>query len=90
MFIAQTLLTQGLPDKLVLIGTNRNLLRGEMFDLQHASTFLPRTKLIVLVDYTASIGSDLCIVTAGARQRHGESEAQQLQKNVAHFKKVIP
>jgi L-lactate dehydrogenase len=35
-------------------------------------------------------GSDICIVTAGARQINGESRLNLLQRNVALFKKIIP
>lgn len=57
--IAQTLISEGLPDELVLIGTSPNKLRVEMLDLQHASTFLPHTELIALVSYTVTVGFDI-------------------------------
>ncbi|PQQ14202.1 L-lactate dehydrogenase B-like [Prunus yedoensis var. nudiflora] len=68
MAIAQTILTQDLADELVLVDAKPEKLRGEMLDLQHAAAFLPRTKIIADVDYAVTVGSDLCIVTAGARQ----------------------
>ncbi|KAJ7952487.1 L-lactate dehydrogenase [Quillaja saponaria] len=42
------------------------------------------------VDYSVTVGSDLCIVTAGARQIAGESRLNLLQRNVALFRKIIP
>ncbi|KAM4133145.1 hypothetical protein ACJW30_01G306900 [Castanea mollissima] len=39
-----------------------------MLNLQHVATFLPRTKIQASVDYALTVGSDLCIVIAGARQ----------------------
>ncbi|KAK9276485.1 hypothetical protein L1049_006019 [Liquidambar formosana] len=61
-----------------------------MLDLQHAAAFLPRTKIIASVDYSVTVGSDLCIVTAGARQISGESRLNLLQRNVALFSSIIP
>ncbi|KAH7528811.1 hypothetical protein FEM48_Zijuj05G0111900 [Ziziphus jujuba var. spinosa] len=90
MAIAQTILTQDLVDELVLIDAKPDKLRGEMLDLQHAAAFLPRTKIHASVDYAITVGSDLCIVTAGARQNPGESRLNLLQRNVALFKNIIP
>ncbi|XP_057519075.1 L-lactate dehydrogenase B-like [Amaranthus tricolor] len=90
MAITQTLLTQDLADELALVDALPDKLRGEMLDLQHAAAFLPRTKIVASTDYSVSAGSDLCIVTAGARQIHGESRLNLVQRNVSLFKNIIP
>ncbi|KAB2070833.1 hypothetical protein ES319_A08G181300v1 [Gossypium barbadense] len=90
MAIAQTILTQDLADELALVDAKSDKLRGEMLDLQHAAAFLPRTKIKASVDYSVTAGSDLCIVTAGARQNPGESRLNLLQRNVALFSNIIP
>ncbi|PWA94631.1 Lactate dehydrogenase/glycoside hydrolase, family 4, C-terminal [Artemisia annua] len=90
MAIAQTILTQGLVDEISLVDVNADKLRGEMLDLQHAAAFLPRTKISASVDYSSTVGSDLVIVTAGARQISGESRLNLLQRNLSLFKKMIP
>ena len=90
MAIAQTILTQDLADELVLVDAKPDKLRGEMLDLQHAAAFLPRTKINASTDYSITAGSDLCIVTAGARQIAGESRLNLLQRNVALFQKIVP
>ena len=90
MAIAQTILTQDLADELALVDAKPDKLRGEMLDLQHAAAFLPRTKIKASVDYSVTVGSDLCIVTAGARQNPGESRLNLLQRNVALFSNIIP
>ncbi|KAG9160610.1 hypothetical protein Leryth_019328 [Lithospermum erythrorhizon] len=61
-----------------------------MLDLQHAAAFLPRTKITADVDYAVTAGSDICIVTAGARQIPGESRLNLMQRNLALFKMIIP
>ncbi|KAG6579418.1 hypothetical protein SDJN02_22006, partial [Cucurbita argyrosperma subsp. argyrosperma] len=90
MAIAQTILTQDLADELVLVDAKPDKLRGEMLDLQHAAAFLPRTKISASTDYSVTAESDLCIVTAGARQIAGESRLNLLQRNVALFQKIVP
>lgn len=90
MAITQTLLTQDLADELALVDALPDKLRGEMLDLQHAAAFLPRTKIVASTDYSVTAASDLCIVTAGARQIPGESRLNLLERNVSLFKKIIP
>lgn len=90
MAIAQTILTQSLADEIALVDINGDKLRGEMLDLQHAAAFLPRTKITASVDYSSTFGSDLVIVTAGARQISGESRLNLLQRNLGLFSKMIP
>ncbi|KAG8374741.1 hypothetical protein BUALT_Bualt10G0027400 [Buddleja alternifolia] len=90
MAIAQTILTQDLADEITLVDAKEDKLRGEVLDLQHAAAFLPRTKLNASLDYADTAHSDLCIVTAGARQNPGESRLNLLQRNVALFKHIVP
>lgn len=47
-------------------------------------------KIEASTDYSVSAGSRLVIVTAGARQREGESRLSLVQRNVDIFKGIIP
>lgn len=42
------------------------------------------------LDYSVTAGSRLCIITAGARQRPGESRLDLVQRNTDIFKGIIP
>uniref|UniRef100_A0A1D1ZBR4 L-lactate dehydrogenase n=1 Tax=Anthurium amnicola TaxID=1678845 RepID=A0A1D1ZBR4_9ARAE len=90
MAIAQTVLTQDLADVLALVDAQPDKLRGEMLDLQHAAAFLPHTRILASTDYDVTANSDLCIVTAGARQIPGESRLDLLHRNVALFRAIVP
>ncbi|KMZ57503.1 L-lactate dehydrogenase [Zostera marina] len=90
MAIAQTILTQDLVDELVLVDTNANKLEGEKLDLQHAAAFLPRVQIQADTDFKITHHSDLCIITAGARQNPGESRLDLLQRNLNIFKSIVP
>ncbi|WOL19271.1 L-lactate dehydrogenase A-like [Canna indica] len=90
MAIAQTILTHNLADELALVDAKPDMLRGEMLDLQHAAAFLPHTKIVASPDYSVTANSDLCIITAGARQLPGETRLNLLQRNLALFKHIVP
>lgn len=65
-------------------------LRGEMLDLQHGSTFLKNPRINASTDYAASANSTICVVTAGARQREGETRMDLVQRNTDILKGIIP
>lgn len=65
-------------------------LQGEMLDLQHGSTFMKNAKINASTDYAVTAGSRICIVTAGARQREGESRLDLVQRNTDIMKHLIP
>ncbi|GBG77773.1 hypothetical protein CBR_g24220 [Chara braunii] len=90
MACAQTMLTEGVCDELALVDVIPDKLKGEMLDLQHAAAFLPRVKIVADSDYAISANSDLCVITAGARQREGESRLSLVGRNVQLFKAIIP
>ncbi|XP_017299010.1 L-lactate dehydrogenase-like [Diaphorina citri] len=61
-----------------------------MLDLQHGSPFLKSPKIEAGTDYALSEGSRIVIVTAGVRQREGESRLSLVERNVNIFKGIIP
>lgn len=90
MAIAQTILSQDLVDELALVDSQPEKLRGEMLDLQHAAAFLPRSQITASTDYAVTAGSNLCIITAGARQIAGESRLDLVQRNLSIFREIVP
>ncbi|KAK9071609.1 hypothetical protein SSX86_008038 [Deinandra increscens subsp. villosa] len=80
MAVAQTVLTQAIARRDRNRRRQRRQVRGEMLDLQYAAAS---------VDYSNTVGSDLVIVTAGARQIPRESRLNLLQRNLALLSKVI-
>ncbi|XP_066972704.1 L-lactate dehydrogenase isoform X2 [Macrobrachium rosenbergii] len=90
MACAFSLLTQHICSELALVDVMADKLRGEMMDLQHGLTFLRNVKIEASTDFSVTAGSRVCIVTAGARQREGESRLSLVQRNVDIFKGIIP
>ena len=82
MAAAFSIMTQGIASELALVDVMADKLKGEMMDLQHGQAFLRRIKVKASVDYSVSAGSKICVVTAGARQREGESRLSLVQRNV--------
>lgn len=90
MACAFSLLTRGVLSQLALVDVVPDKLKGEMMDLQHGLTFLKNVKIEASTDYSVTKDSRICIITAGARQREGESRLSLVQKNVEIFKGIIP
>lgn len=65
-------------------------MKGEMMDLQHGSSFLRNAQINSSSDYAATANSSICIVTAGARQKEGETRLDLVQRNTDIFKAIIP
>ncbi|EPB65942.1 lactate/malate dehydrogenase, NAD binding domain protein [Ancylostoma ceylanicum] len=54
----------------------------------HRST--QRDDFIITGNYAITAGSKVCVITAGARQREGETRLALVQRNVEIFKGIVP
>jgi len=90
MAAAFSLMVQGVASELALCDIDEKRLQGELMDMQHGQAFIPRCKIQASSDYSISAGSAICVVTAGARQREGESRLNLVQRNVNIMKGIIP
>lgn len=85
-----SLLAKNISSDLALVDMMEDKLKGEMLDLQHGSSFLRNAKINASTDYSITANSSVCIVTAGARQKEGETRLDLVQRNTDIFKKIIP
>ncbi|XP_012340825.2 L-lactate dehydrogenase-like isoform X1 [Apis florea] len=85
-----SLLTKNISSDVALVDMQEDKLKGEMLDLQHGSSFLKNAKISGSTDYSVTANSKVCIVTAGARQKEGETRLDLVQRNTDIFKKIIP
>ncbi|KAM5186097.1 L-lactate dehydrogenase C chain isoform 1-T1 [Callospermophilus lateralis] len=90
MACAICILLKDLADELALVDVAEDKLKGETMDLQHGSLFFSTSKIVSGKDYKVSENSKLVIVTAGARQKEGESRLDLVQRNVTIMKSIIP
>ncbi len=59
-------------------------------DLCHGAAFMKRCHIIGGSDLGLAARADLIIITAGARQREGESRLDLVARNIAIFKGLVP
>ncbi|VDK67478.1 unnamed protein product [Litomosoides sigmodontis] len=90
MACAVSIMQKNIVSELCLVDVVADKLKGEMMDLQHGVPFMNPCVIRSSVDYDITKGSKLCIVTAGVRQREGESRLSLVQRNVEIFKGIIP
>lgn len=90
MACAYSMLIQNTFDTITLIDINQEKLQGEVMDLQHGLPFVEPTEIYAGKSLADARGADIAIVTAGAKQRPGESRLDLVQRNVEIFKQLIP
>jgi L-lactate dehydrogenase len=85
---AYALAQNGLADEIALIDLNRELAEGQVLDLVHGLPFLPTVKIYQgeRNDYT---DAHVIVITAGAKQRAGESRLDLLQRNAAIIESTV-
>lgn len=80
--IAYACLIRGSADALALYDTNSAKVRAEVLDLNHGTQFTPPCTVEGGDDISVTAGSDLVIVTAGAKQHPGQSRLELAAVNV--------
>jgi L-lactate dehydrogenase len=84
---AYALAQSGVADEIVLTDMDQNLAQGQVLDLAHGLPFYPNVQISVGAsqDYQ---DSHVIVITAGSKQRPGESRLALLQRN-AHIMESI-
>lgn len=90
MACAFSLITQHVASEVALVDVMEDKLKGEVMDLQHGLAFVKGVTIRGDKDYKVTAGSKVCIITAGARQKDGESRLNLVKRNVAIFKSIVP
>lgn len=86
---AYALMISGLAREIVLIDRDEKLAQGQCMDLNHSASFVSPVK-ISHGDYQECSDADLIVITAGAKQKPGQSRIELVQANVDIFKQIIP
>lgn len=76
--------------ELALVDVQKDKVEGEGLDLTHGRAFSPTLRVKASTEYSVSTGSDLVIITAGVRQRPGESRLALVGRNLKIFKGIVP
>jgi L-lactate dehydrogenase len=85
---AYALAQSGLSDEIVLRDANHELAMGQVLDLAHGQAFFPSVQIREgqLTDYA---DAHLIVITAGAKQRSGESRPELLQRNTTIIQSIV-
>jgi L-lactate dehydrogenase len=88
--IAYACLIRGSAGALALHDTNATKVRAEVLDLSHGSQFVPHCPVEGSDDIAVTAGSAIVVITAGARQRPGQTRLELAASNVAMAQELTP
>jgi L-lactate dehydrogenase len=86
---AFALMISGLAREIVLVDKNELLAKGEVMDLNHGISFAHPTR-IYAAGFEGCTDADIVVITAGIRQKPGQTRIDLVNNNVALFKDLIP
>ncbi|KAG8460540.1 hypothetical protein KFE25_013190 [Diacronema lutheri] len=87
--IANALVISDEITDLVLSDVVKDKLRGMVLDFQHGQAF-HATRVVEAVDWADTANSDVVIITAGVRQREGESRRDLMGRNKSIMEHIVP
>lgn len=90
MAAAISILHKGIVRELALVDVLEDKLKGEMMDLQHGAALIHPITVKSGTDYSITADSDICVISAGVRQKEGETRLDLVERNVAVLKKIVP
>jgi L-lactate dehydrogenase len=88
--IAYACLIRGSARELVLYDMNAKKVRAEVLDLNHGSQFVPHCTISGSDDVEVTAGSSIVVVTAGAKQKPGQTRLELAASNVAIAQQLTP
>lgn len=88
--VAYASMIQGVGDEIVLYDLDGAKATAEVLDLQHGLQFVPATRVAGGDDLTVCRGADVVVVTAGAKQRPGQSRLDLAGANADITRVLVP
>jgi len=86
---AYSLMIKGFVRSIVIVDTNTLRTQGEVLDLASGMPYLSPVE-ITAGDYADIAGSDLVVITAGLRQKPGQSRLELVKDNVELYRQIVP
>jgi L-lactate dehydrogenase len=88
--IAYACLIRGIGRTIALYDTNAAKTRAEVLDLNHGLQFVPQATVVGSDDIEVCRDADLVAITAGAKQKPGQTRMELAEANVALCKALVP
>ncbi|MEN2984497.1 MAG: L-lactate dehydrogenase [Dictyoglomaceae bacterium] len=86
---AYSLMQRGIVEEIVLYDIDKKRALGEAMDLSHGIPFTKPVK-ITAGELKEAKDSDIVVITAGAKQKPGETRLQLIDRNLEIFRDLIP
>jgi L-lactate dehydrogenase len=86
---AFSLMISGLTREIVLIDKDEKRAQGECMDMNHGASFVHPVN-IYAAGYEGCKDADIVVITAGAKQKVGQTRLDLIQTNAEIFKTIIP
>jgi L-lactate dehydrogenase len=87
---AYALLLDGVATDIALIDVNKGKAQGVVLDMEHSLPFTDFAHVVGGSDYELCAGANLVVITAGLRQKEGETRLDLARANRAMFQEMIP
>jgi L-lactate dehydrogenase len=88
--IAYACMTRGVARHFALYDTNRTKVDAEVLDLNHGLQFCPMATIEGSDDAGICADADVVVITAGAKQKSGQSRMELAKANTAICRKLVP
>ncbi|MCK0116636.1 L-lactate dehydrogenase [Isoptericola sp. S6320L] len=88
--LAFTALARGSARTVALLDVNRAKVEAEVLDLQHGGMFVPQAEVLGSDDVEVCRGADVVVVTAGAKQRPGQSRLDLAEATISLTREILP
>ena len=88
--LAYACLIRGVAQQIALYDVNAGKVAAEVLDLRHGLQFLPRADVVGSDDIAVCAGADIVAVTAGAKQRPGQSRLELAGTNLEICRALVP
>ena len=87
---AYACLIRGIGRTIAMYDVNADKTRAEVLDLQQGLQFVPQATVIGSDDIEVCRGADLVVITAGAKQKPGQTRLELAEANVALSRAIVP
>lgn len=88
--IAYACLIRGVAKRIVLYDTNEKKVNAEVLDLNHGLQFVQMATLEGSADVAVCRDAEVVVITAGAKQKPGQTRMDLAQANVAISRQLLP
>jgi len=88
--LAYASLIRGAAKTVALYDIDRDKVRAEVLDLNHGSQFYPTANVIGSDDIAVTADSDIVVITAGAKQKPGQTRLDLAAVNVQMCRSLVP